>query len=771
VGVKSQSHHALPAELTSFVGRRHQMAQGRRMLSDCRLVTLTGVGGVGKTRLALRIAASTRRSFPDGVWLVLLAPLSDPQLLPHTIAAALGLHQESEDPLSNLAEHLEDKQLLVVLDNCEHLTGACAVVVTKLLAAAPGLRVLATSRHALDVEGEQVLGVPPLATPVDGAPSWEPSHYESVDLFVERARAMDPAFDVTEENRAAVVELCRRLDGLPLALELAAVWVRALTPAEILDRLDDRFELLTSGRRGGAPRHQALDAAIDWSFELCSPGEQLLWARLSVFSGGFDLDGAETVGAGDGIDREDVLELLGGLVGKSIVVRQHDVENEASWYSMLETIRQYGARRLSAGEPDAVRRRHRDHYRRLAEGFDAEFFGPRQAGWYLRLRREHGNIRAAIEFCLGQPGEAGDALGIAAPLWPWWHAGHIREGLQYLTRALELAAAPSRSRGYGLLAASNLAIRLSEFDRALALLAESGGLADRFGDELLSARVKQCHGHALLHSGRSEEAVPLLEAARDDARRLGQPRDEWRDLNLLSLAMMFLGDERAEDLARQAVALAGEHGAQASMGWALRDLGLAQWRAGRFQDASQSLRDGIRLFRSMRNLDGVSVCVQALSWCTASSSPDEHAARLMGVAAAVWSTIGGNVSQAVYREFDRQSEEQLRSAIGGPRFEAAFAEGAACSLDEALAVVLDGSSAHSSASAVSQAQAATPGGLTPREWEIAQLLADGLSNKAIATRLFISQRTAETHVENTLTKLGFTSRTQVARWAIDQRGR
>lgn len=744
------------------------------MLSSSRLLTLTGVGGAGKTRLALRTAGEMRRAFPDGVWFIELASLRDPELLPHAIASALDLHHVSGNPLADLADHLQDKQLLVVLDSCEHLTDACAVVVSKLLAEAPGLRVLATSRQMLDVEGEQALAVPPLSIPEDAdLHAGEASHYESVTLLVDRARAVDPQFQITEENRGAVIELCRRLDGLPLALELAAVWLRTLAPEQILDRLEDRFQLLTTGRRGGPARHQALDATVAWSFDLCSPEEQLLWARLSIFSGGFDLEAAEEVCAGDGIPREDVLALLAGLVNKSIVVRQHDMEHGSSWYRMLETIREYGARRLSSAQADAIRLQHREHYRRLANRFAAEFFTSQQAEWYLRLRREHGNIRTAMELCLGQPGEAAAALDIAAPLWPWWHAGHLHEGSRHLERALDLAPAPTRSRGYGLFAASNLAILLSEFDRALALLAESGELAERFGDELLAARVKQGQGHALLHSGHPAEAVPLLEAARDDARRLGQARDEWRDVNLLSLAMMFLGDPRAEDLARQAVALAEEHGAQASKGWALWNLGLAQWRAGDCQDATRSLREGIRLFQPMRNLNGVSVCVQALSWCAASFSPDEDAARLLGAAEAVWRTIGGNVSQAVYREFDRRSEERLRSAIGDRRFEAAFAEGAAYSLDQAVAVALAQGSAHarSRVTPPSRAQVAIPGGLTRREWEVAQLVSDGLSNKDIAARLVISQRTAETHVENILTKLGFTSRTQMSRWVMEQRRR
>ena len=769
--VKPESHAALPAELTSFVGRRHQLTEVRRMLASSRLLTLTGVGGVGKTRLALRTATSLRRAFPDGVWFVELAALNDPQLLPHTVASALDLHHVSEAPLADLADHLQDKQLLVVLDNCEHLTDACAMVVGKLLAAAPGLHVLATSRQVLGVEGEQVLAVPPLLTPEDGLPSaGETSHYEAVALLVERARAVDPEFEVTEGNRDEVIELCRRLDGLPLALELAAVWLRALSPAEILDRLEDRFQLLTSGRRGGPARQHALGAAVEWSFDLCSPEEQLLWARLSVFSGGFDLEGAERVCTGEGVTRQDVLPGLAGLVDKSVVVREPRTEHGPSWYRMLETIRQYGVLRLSPEQSHDSRVRHRDHYRTLAQAFAAEFFTSHQADWYLRLRREHGNFRAALDFCLSQPGEAAAALDIAAPLWPWWHAGHLREGYRYLLRGLDLATEPTRSRGYGLFATSNLAIHLSEFDRARALLAEASNLADQLGDELLSSRVKQCQGHVLLHSGHPAEAVPFLRAGREAARRLGAFRDEWRNVHLHSLAMMFLGDPQAEELSRQAVELAEQHAAQSSKGWALWGLGLAQWRAAQYQQAAESLREGIRLFQPMRNTNGVSVCVEGLAWCAASASPDEHAARLLGAAEAVWRTIGGNASQAVYRDFDRLSEERVRSAIGDRRFEAAYAEGAAYSADQAVALALSQASRDRGSSRAPAPRTAAPGGLTRREWEIAQLLAEGLSNKEIAARLVIAPRTAETHVEHILTKLGFTSRTQASAWVLSQQG-
>jgi predicted ATPase/DNA-binding CsgD family transcriptional regulator len=765
---------ALPAELTTFVGRRQEIALTRRTLGEFRLVTLTGVGGVGKTRLALRTALEVRRQFADGAWFVELGSLRDPLLLPHTVAATLDLDQVSADPTGDLADWLEDRHLLIVLDNCEHLVDACATLVGKLLAAAPRLRILATSRHVLGLEGEQIVAVPPLSTPEDStAPAGDAAHYESVALLVDRANSVQPDFQITAENRNTVIELCRRLDGLPLAIELAAVWLRTLSPAQILERLEDRFHLLTTGRRGGPARQRALDTAVAWSFDLCSSAEQLLWERLSVFSGGFDLEAAEEVCAGDRIPRQEVLPLLAGLVDKSIVIRVELDDHTRSWYRMLETIREYGAGRLDAsGQAHAIRMRHRDHYRSLAGRFAEEFFTSQQADWFVVLRREHGNVRAALDFSLAEPGGAAAALEIAAPIWNWWFAGFLHEGYRYLLRALELSTEPTATRAYGLFATSNLAIHLSEFDRAAAMLAEAEELANLSGDDVLAARVKQCQGHVLLHRGRLAAAIPVLEDSRDQARRVGQPREECRTLLLLSLAMGLLGDRRDRELSLAALELAEQHGAESSKAWALWGLGLAQWRAGEYQDACQSLREGVRMFHAMRNFNGVSFCVQGLSWCAAFSSPDEHAARLMGAVQAVWRSTGGNVAQATYLQSDHLCEERLRESLGPDRFEAAYAEGTSYPLDLALATALGEPAvdAHGSSDAVPGASAAVPGGLTARQWQIAELLAEGLSNKDIAERLVISQRTVETHVEHILTKLGFRSRVRVSAWVAEEHG-
>ena len=779
----AQGRGVLPAEMTSFVGRRRELAETRRMLAGSRLLTLTGPGGVGKTRLALRMATEVRRTFPDGVWFVELAALRDPQLLPHTLANALELRQVSADPAADLASYLEPQRLLVVLDNCEHLTDACAVLASKLLAAAPELRILATSRHVLGVEGEQILSVPPLSVPEEDRDvlAGDATHYESVTLFLDRATAVAPGFAITERNRSTVVELCRRLDGIPLAIELAAVWLRILSPAQILDRLEDRFRLLTGGRRAAAARQQALDATVGWSYDLCSPTEQVMWTRLSVFSGGFDLEGAEAVCAGDGIDRDEVLGLVAGLVNKSIVVRHQATEHTTAWYQMLESIRQYGAERLTDDQARELRVRHRDHYRSVANGFAEEGFGPHQADWFIRLRRESGNLRAAIEFCLAEPGEAAGALEIAAPLWNFWFAGFLREGYRYLRRALELATEPPAIRAHGLFAASYLAMFATDFERNATMLAECTQIAAGLDDDLLDAQIKECRGQATLYQGDLPGAIELLEQARREYQAIGNALGEFDTLILLSACTFFLDDPRVDEFSRQALALAEHHGAQSSTAYALWSVGIAQWRAGDFDEATRSLRRSIRKFLPMHDLTGISFGVQALSWCAAFADPGERAARLLGAAQAVWRTSGAKVDETnAYSVFDTRSEDALRDAIGSgafdsEQFQRAIAEGASYSFEQAVALALgeddDADRSEDTVATPARPSGEKPGGLTPREWEIAQLLGEGLSNKEIADRLVISLRTAETHVERILSKLGFTSRLQVPSWVADQQAR
>jgi predicted ATPase/DNA-binding CsgD family transcriptional regulator len=771
-----QGRGVLPAELTSFVGRRHELAETRRVMASGRMVTLTGFGGVGKTRLALRISAELRRTYPDGVWFVDLTSLHDPQLLPHTVANALELRQVSANPAADLAAYLEEKWLLLVLDNCEHLTDACAILASKLLAASPELHILATSRHVLGVEGEQILVVPPLSTPDDEVVAGDASHYDAVKLFLERASAVSPGFDITDANRDAVVELCRKLDGIPLAIELAAVWLRTLSPSQILERLDDRFRLLSREGPVGPARQQALDATVEWSYDLCSPSEQLLWARLSVFPAGFDLEAAEAVCEGEGIPRDDVLNLLASLVNKSVVVRHQATEHTTAWYQMLETVRQYGAAQLEG--PDEERRlriRHRDHYTSVARQFAVEGFGPHQQEWFIRLRREHGNLRDALDFCLADPTTAAGAFEIAAPLWNFWFAGFLREGYRYLLRALELAPARTPERAHALWAASYLAMFAMDIDRHGAMVDECEEIAAGLDDELLRARIMESRGHAKLYQADLAGAMQLLGEAREAFRAIGDALGEFDTLILLSAGALFLDDPRIDDFSRGALELAERHGAESSKGYGLWSVGVARWRSGDYREATRVLRESVRVFLPMHDLTGISFGIQALSWCAAFESPDIRAGHLLGAAQAAWRTSGAKVDESnAYSVFDARAEEALAEAIGSERFEEAFAVGAAYTFDQAVALALgqdaevegDGDTA-----SLREPQSGTPGGLTRREREIALLVAEGLTNREIAARLVISQRTAESHVNNILGKLGMTSRARVASWVADHLAR
>ncbi|KWW99080.1 Protein kinase [Carbonactinospora thermoautotrophica] len=553
----------LPADVTSFVGRRREVTEVKRLLSTGRLVTLTGTGGVGKTRLALHVAADLQRAFTDGVWLVELAQLRDPALLVHTVAAALKLADlPGSGPAAVLAGQLKGKQLLLVLDNCEHLLDACAVLAETLLRAVPGLRILATSRQTLGVTGEHIEAVPPLSLPDPDTPlpPGAAARYEALRLFAERAAAAVPGFTITADNQTTITWICRRLDGIPLAIELAAVRLRALSPDQLLARLDDGYRLLTTGSRAAPPRQQTLRAAVEWSFDLCSPTERSLWARLSVFAGGFDLEAAEQVCAGDDLPPGAILDLVAQLVDKSILSR---VEQDSQVrYELLETIRQYGYERLrEQGEHTTYQRRHRDRYARLAARFMAEFFGPGQLAWFTRLRQEHANLRAALDFCLTEPGEAEVALRIAVDLRVYWHAtGFLSEGRSWLDRALALAPGVTPARVRALWVDGWLTLIQSGPDHATALLEEAGRVGRRLDDRLVLADTTLASGVAAMYRGDVRLATGLLDDALARYRALDNPLGTAATLIQLPLAAALVGDaDRAVALGEELQALSEAH--------------------------------------------------------------------------------------------------------------------------------------------------------------------------------------------------------------------
>jgi predicted ATPase/DNA-binding CsgD family transcriptional regulator len=764
----------LPAELTSFVGRRGEVAEVRRLLSGSRLVTLTGVGGVGKTRLALRAAAELRRAFGDGVWLVRLDQLGDEALVAQAVAGALGLHARSGfSPDAALAEYVADRRVLLVLDNCEHLVDAVAKLADQLLRAAPGLRVLATSRESLNIAGETVLPVPPLAAP---DPRQELTlaqlgQFPAVGLFAERAAQVVPGFSVTGANRAAVAGICRRLEGLPLALELAAAQTRVLSPEQIQARLGDRLGLLTRGSRTKPARQQTLRASIDWSYELCSRAERLLWARLSVFAGGFELDAAERICADDRLAAEDVLDLLAALADKSVLIAEHD-ESGGVRYRLPETLREYGQERLQeSGEHTALRRRHRDWHEQLARQADTDWLSRQTANRVARLFREHANVRAAQDFCQAEPGEAEAGLRIAMHVWLFYYfdGGYVSEGRYRLGHALARSREPTVWRARGLLLASLLATASGDRDAALPLLEQGTSLARQLDDPATRAFAAYCAAVFCTFGGDLQQAIAHYE---DGLEALPAAAVHARQralllLNLANAAGLAGDEERAVACHREFVALTGAGGElshPSHSGYWLWVQGLAAWRRGDHDRAAGLQQQSLRLRAGLNDLRRSTLCVEALAWIAASGRWYERAAVLLGAAAGLWRSMGTTLDGYGHLVgFQRDCEHQARQALGETSFQAAYHRGLEMPAEDALAYALQEPPKKPSAPAV-------PGGalLAPRELQVARLLARGRSNKEIAAELVISQRTAEGHVERILTKLGFTSRTQVAAWAASQ---
>jgi predicted ATPase/DNA-binding NarL/FixJ family response regulator len=761
----------LPAEVSSFVGRGEDLRRARDLLASNRLLTLVGPGGVGKTRLALRLAGTVERQFGDGVCWVELRGVRDERLVPLTVAGALGVSLVEADFTAGLARFLVDKHLLLVLDNCEHLAASCARLLEALLGAAPRLKALASSRHVLNVSGEQLMTVQAFPVP-DHDSEVSPENvatYDSVALFVDRVRAVQPRFRLTPESCAPIAELCRRLEGMPLALELAAAWLRGMTLDQVVQRLGTRrvYGPSDEGPDGFA---RTLESTIRASYELCSPEEQLLWGRLSVFAGGFDLRGAESVCAGQGLPVEGVLPALGGLVEQSVVQRAPASDAEAGWYQMLETIRSFGEGRLRrAGELRQLRLRHRDHYAGLAEQAADAFFGPGQNQWLLRIQRELDNLRAAIACCFREPGQAQIGLRMATALVDYWFATSVREGYGLLLQALDRVPEPTLVRANGLWAAAHAAMYVNEVAQGRRLLEECRDLADRLDDVRLRARVLQVEGEALFCDGDAPGCIARWDqgaAAFGDA---GDPYGEFHVLMTSTAAAFFSGDPRLEGYARRGLALADEHGAESSKAGALYALGNAHWRAGRAAEAIRCYQESLRRWEPWMYVAGMPFAVEAIAWVVSAVRPDDLAARLLGASAAVWRRSGMRVDELpFYFEQDRQAQEAVRAAIGQERYEAAFAEGNSCSLEEALALATSIGKPKSGRPAPSRGEG-EPGPLTKRESQVAELVAEGLTNKDIASRLLIAQRTVETHVENIIGKLGVRLRAQVAAWVASQR--
>ncbi|MFD9661036.1 ATP-binding protein [Rhodococcus sp. NPDC059968] len=758
----------LPFELTSFVGRRHEIAEVRRLLSVSRLVTLTGVGGVGKTRLALRVAADSSRAFDDGVWLVGLGELYDPSAVVDVVLSVLNLREGPGSPERQLVEYLTARKLLLVLDNCEHLVGPVAGLAESLLRSCPDVRILATSRESLGIGGEAVLRVPPLTLPEPdqrSVVSGGLGHYEAMNLFAERAEAAVPGFEITESNEGVVAAICRRLDGLPLAIELAAVRLRVMSVEQILQRLTDRFTLLTTGSRGAPSRQQTLLGSIDWSYELCTWAERELWGRLTVFAGGFELDAVEGICAG-GMTSDQVVDVVASLIDKSIVLREET--GGAARYRMLETLRDYGTQRLQeTGEFASLLRRHRDWYASLVLRAESDWVSSRQVSWVARLDAEQPNIVAALQFCLTGQNEANAGIRMAAALYPYWRVrGKLREGMRWLAQLLAVRGGePGVEQIMALYVLSVLSGLHGDPEASAVYVQRGGALAAQLGDRTAAALMDDAAGHHALITRDARAACEHFESSlavfREDGNVL------YKIWSLLGLAAASDADgdwARSEECQREMLALTEPRDESMYRGWALWGAGMGAWRRGEQPRAKDLLSQGLQLARAVDDRTNAAGCIEVLSWVALDEGVPRRAATLMGAAEAL--AQAGCSPSTIYPNLlvrhDR-CEEKARGTIGDRAFETDFGHGLGMRFEDAAAYALD----EKGTTVTSVGPGSTT--LTRRERQVAELVAEGLTNRAIAEKLVISHRTSQGHVEHILAKLGFTSRTQIAAWIIERR--
>ncbi|WP_016691915.1 protein kinase domain-containing protein [Rhodococcus rhodochrous] len=757
----------LPLELTSFINRRHELTEIKRLLSISRLVTLTGMGGVGKTRLALRVAADVEHAFEDGVWLIELGELRDASLLIDVVAASLGLRGEStQSTLDVVTEFLASRQILILLDNCEHLVDAVAHLTHLLLRNCLELRILATSRESIAINGEAVLRILPLAVPdSDRLPSLPAlSQYDAVTLFAERAAAAVPGFMITEHNKDAVAQICRRLDGMPLPLELAAARLRALSVDQILERLTDRYALLNSGNRGAPTRQQTLRMCIDWSYELCTPREQRVWSRLSVFSGGFELDAAEGVCAED-MSPADLIDAIGSLTDKSILIREET--GRAVRFRLLETVREYGLERLrQTSRYETLRRRHRDWFRQLVVRAEAEWISARQLDWIARLDREQPNLREALEFCLTEPDEAEAGLQIAAALHNFWLArGLLGEGRLWFRRLLSLSSEEPTEEMLRVLLAS---IRFAALQGDLLAAAEETetcqDMADLLGGPSARALAAHATGTMAMHDDDLPLALACFKSAAAGFRADSDPLRLIPALLGLVVSHGVLGNvEQAICNHEEIMALTAPQGESRYRAYSLFTLARVMWK----QNPTRSvelLEESLRLMRQLDDPIGSASCVETLAWIAAESHSARRAAVLLGAADALRRAAGTSMEKnPQILAQHAECEQRTRQMLGWQKFDTTHRDGAALSFREIVAYVLD----EKIEDRATVARTATTT-LTKRERQVADLISQGLTNKEIATKLAISQRTVEGHVGHILTKLAFTSRAQIAVWVVEQ---
>jgi len=829
---RDAKHGRLPLQLTSFVGREQELAELAHLVGTTRLVTLTGPGGIGKTRLAVEISQRVAEQFLDGVWIVELASLADARLVPQAVASALGISEQARRPLIELlTDTLRARALLLVLDNCEHLVHGCGELAQCLLQNCPELRILTTSREPLGVAGESTWRVPPLGLPErrSSVPSELVAQSEAARLFGLRASAVLSAFSLPQ-NASAVARICWQLDGIPLALELAAAWVRVLTVEQIADRLNDALRLLSTGSRFAPARQRTLRATFEWSHSLLSESEQVLLARLSVFIGGWTLVACEEVCGDDSrieshappsLDRERILDLLGQLVDKSFVLAEPVAEGMR--YRMLEPLRQFALERLvEQGAASTTRRRHAEWFLAMATDAARHYHRPGEIAALDRLEREHANLQVAFEHLVNVGDDDAAACLVLALWWFWISRDHWQEARtspeHLLVKSHLTIRAPRHAEAFALAGvtawlqgdfrrakrwveeglavgrqqvepgplavvltvAGQLALSHAEYANSRQLFEECLPLARAAGDYWNETRALDGLARLALSEGELDEATRLLESCVDVARERG---DDWTVATVLNtlgdVARSQVEYPRAKQLYEESLTLFGTLGNDGQRPSLLHNLGYVRLHEQDFGRSRHLFGESLGLFLQRGERRGVAECLVGLACIAAAAGRPDHAARLFGAADATFEALGTQLSASNRADYSRHlalASTSLRPAA----YTAAWASGQQLSFQQAVAEALrftamDHEHAQPTAgkrreeAADRRAHAARePGPLTARELEVAELVRWGLTNRQIGERLVITEGTAALHVKNALSKLGFRSRAQLASWATEK---
>jgi predicted ATPase/DNA-binding winged helix-turn-helix (wHTH) protein len=682
--------HNLPVPLTNFIGRDQEMAELLRLVASSRLLTLTGPGGCGKTRLAVELAANVLDCFPDGIWIVDLAAICNSGLVAQTVASVLDVREGPNRSIREaLSDYVRNRQMLLILDNCEHLIAACAELAEALLRTAPRLRILATSREGLGITGETLWRVPSLSVPErrQTASAETLLKYDAVRLFVERAAAVDPAFTTTVANASMVAQVCHRLDGIPLAIELAAARVNVLSIEQIDSRLNDCLRLLTGGSRTAVARQRTLKATVNWSYGLLSDPERQLLRRLSVFAGGWTIEAAEEVTSGLGLEREEVLDVLSRLVEKSLVNVDRGMD-ESRRYRFLETVRQYAQQRLlHSGEAECMRDRHLAFFDELVRRAEPELSRAEQVTWLNRLHREHDNLRLALERCLEAPERGEQSLELAAALsWFWLKRGYFREGQECLERALSASGSkPSALRAKALASLGCTAFFQGDFVRTRALMEESATLGRAAGDLSVVGFSLGMSAVAALELGDIAEGVRIATEGQAAGRASATPWVQCPSLACLAYVAMHEGDfDRAGRLHEEALELARRQGEKWGMGITLFDLGLLRVVQQRYAQARALCAEGIALHEEFGDRRGVAWCLGILSGAEAADGHLLRAARLRGAMEGLLETVGAPVQATYKRWIGDRHLDAMKDGLGDRVFQAALAEGRTMSLSRAV---------------------------------------------------------------------------------------